>query len=476
MTDVNYSQTADLDEAQKTTEDVAIQTSENVKKFIVESLKGGLTILFTCIISFYLIYSCKLAHANILPTDKNCYPYTNQEPKIVYNPINIFTNFPFSQPRVSMKIKFTDYKSPFVDSLMTNFRDIKADQQSGFIINFAVAVIESTFVTTYGCYNTILSFLNSLPEFLLLIFGKEITTLVVIIGIFVSIVSFIFYWFSNIHWMFKKNTSIIIDTDGEVYYKCGTPQWSSVRWKSPDPKMPGKSEWISVLLGVGCVLICLLVFNIALGLLPFIAIAFNLFIIFSFFSYPIELGNTEDDLSFSTLPNLFSYFFKYNKLIIMILFSYNLVKNAYNILGTTAAGVCLVIVLIIYFSRILDMFVQNKGERGAMINDIRPVRELCPKPDTSENCVTPTTILDGKFSSASQIKSEAANEAAKHGMAQPINPNNMNQGMGMGQGMGMVQGMPPQTGGIKKKFAYVHGKQLMKKLKMFNKKYGKFLV
>jgi hypothetical protein len=487
--------TSQLDQAQQTNNVQNTDYLNKVQQFISNTLAAGIIILICSIFSFYLIYFCKLAHSNVLPIDINCYPYTKNEPKINYLPINIFSNAPFTSPRESMKIKFPDYKNLFVDSWLRPLRDYKANQTSGFFGNFCVSVIESTIVNIYNYYDSILSFFNSLPEFLLVILGPLAFIITIILGVFCGIFSFIFHWLRNLPWMMKKNTSIIIDTDGEVYYKCGYPQWSPVRWDSPDPKKPNEGEWKSCILGVFLqIMVGFLLFSLV-GFLPFISVGINIFCIISFFSYNVQIGNSVDDLKDSSVNELFTYFYKYHKINLMILFSYNLLTNAYKYLGGFAAAICLVIIIAIYFSKAINMFIAPKGIRTPMVDDERPTRGLCPTPDITGNCVTPTSILDGKFTSKSQLTAEAQATDAKQGLTsaqmtqeiKAMGSSGMGMGMGSGMGMGMGSGMgmgmgtgmgsgTGQYGGKNKKMPKIKDTELIKKIKKFNKKYGKFLI
>jgi len=497
------SQTSSLDQAQQSSSQQAENTVNNTKQFVIDTLVIGLRLLITCILSFLLIYACKIAHANILPIDKNAYPYTDQEPKVTPVLINMFPNLPFVSERYSMKVRFPDYKNSFVDGLLTNFKDYKADQHSSCVTNFFISTIESTIIIIYKYYNYVLSFLNFVPEFILVIFGPKLVTIIGAVGAIVGSLSFGLHWVANLPWLMKKNTSIIVDTDGEIYYKCGLPQWAPVRWTSPDPKKPKEGEWPIVILRIMLVGIFMLLLIPLLFFLPLVSAAFNLFCVVSFFSYDVEVGNTVDDMQVSTLTKLFGYFFKYNKTIIMALFSFKVLINAYSTLGSHAMIACAVVLLIIYFSGVFDMFVENKGDRGELAPETRPNRPLAKKPDTSENCITPTSILNGKFASKEVNQALAGEEAAKMGMSGPMNANS---GMGMGGmgmggmgmggmgmggmgmgGMGMgneppLPGatgsapMPGQQGGGSKKIVNIRSDRLIKKIKTFNKKYAKFLV
>ena len=55
-------------------------------------------IIFLIIVVYYassglVLYACKLAQSNILPTDIHCFPYTETKPDIQPIQTNIFTTF-----------------------------------------------------------------------------------------------------------------------------------------------------------------------------------------------------------------------------------------------------------------------------------------------------------------------------------------------------------------------------------------------
>jgi hypothetical protein len=118
--------TAELDEAQKEPQTERAEYLENVQKFIKSTLVSGFNLLLWCILSLLVIYICKLAQSNILPTDVNCYPYTDEkghEPEKV--PIQIFPNMFFNKPRKAMLLEFPDTKNYFIDYIVKSFKEYK---------------------------------------------------------------------------------------------------------------------------------------------------------------------------------------------------------------------------------------------------------------------------------------------------------------------------------------------------------------
>ena len=78
MSDSNN--TSAIDEKKSNSEGGTSNKDPNYGKF----LSSLLIILFVFIyfsFSGFILYACKIAQSNVLPTDKNCYPYTDIKPE-----------------------------------------------------------------------------------------------------------------------------------------------------------------------------------------------------------------------------------------------------------------------------------------------------------------------------------------------------------------------------------------------------------
>lgn len=396
------SDTEKLDEAQKEPETERSEYFKNVLKFIGGTIGSVLWILLGCLISVLVIYCCKLAQSNILPTDINCSPYTDElghEPEKIQT--QIFTNMFFNKERKAMILDFPDPKNTWLEYLIKGCKEYKVKPKSSFYGNFAVAVFEGLLVGNLGFYNTIFSILNQFPEFLLVIFGPGILGFILFINSFYNAFSICYHWLSNLKWMWKKNN--IIKTDektGNIEYDKYTkddmkphgytngdpkpPEWIDVHWdpiKNPlydlenadpsDPEDPkgqefikDSSEWVSCSLAwvlaftLGWMIILAL---ISQGLL-IVSSGFGLFFIGLFLMYKINLAGKKASIS-----DLLINFFKYNKLIIMIIFSFYVLTNAYAFLGSTSAGFAALTLFCIYYFKIIEMFVPVKTDKDERI-------------------------------------------------------------------------------------------------------------
>ena len=76
----------------------------NILSFIRSLIHLILVVLLYFSGSSLILYMCKLAQSNILPTEQECFPYTDNKPNITPIKTNIFTTF--TDPEMSMKLEF----------------------------------------------------------------------------------------------------------------------------------------------------------------------------------------------------------------------------------------------------------------------------------------------------------------------------------------------------------------------------------
>ena len=81
--------TSTIDEKKIESEGGTTKDSPSYGKFLASLL----IIVFVLIyfgISSYVLYACKIAQSNLLPTDIDCFPYTDNQPEITPIETNIF--------------------------------------------------------------------------------------------------------------------------------------------------------------------------------------------------------------------------------------------------------------------------------------------------------------------------------------------------------------------------------------------------
>ena len=421
MTDYNNS-TAELDEAQKDPKTTSEEYGDKLKNFITNTLTSGIKLIIYCIIGLLIIYLCKIAQSNVLPTDINCYPYTDEKG---HDPekINtfIFTNLFFSKPRKAMILEFPNINNSFINSTLKYFNEYKDNPKSTFLGNFFVNIFQSLFVKNFNYYNTMFSFINQIPEFLLVIFGYYLGILVFVLGTLMNVIFLCYYWFSNLGWFLKKNVNVKVNEETGEIIPLGKPKWVDLRWQAKLDKnnepIEGTSEWSSFLIGIILIIvfIWILIFSFFLQFFSIFGAVFSIYCLVACFMYESKLAGKSINFT-----DLFVYLFKYNKLIIMTMFSYSVISSAYYSLGPTSAGFAVLTLFCIYYFKIIEMFVPVKSDSDERveveINSKQAYKVPCdppPEENKETNNVSKTKSTSSKIASTGTTKSTTDSGSTK---------------------------------------------------------------
>ena len=324
----------------------------NIGSFITSVI-----VMFIVITVYYtgsglILYACKLAQSNILPTDVHCSPYTDSEPNIQPIKTNIFTTGGESPLSMKLSFPYNEYNSK--NYILDMFREYKNEPRSNFLANYLISMIETIINFNYSAFNKILDMLNGLPEIILVIFGPVIVAFISTLIFIVDHFYLIYLWFAQMGWFFKTNTN-----DSGT----GNPKWEDVTFMSPF------NYWCAVWL---VILFCILFFFS----LPFITILASLsmsWCIFSCITYKAEMGGK----IISALP-IIKDTFKYYKTLIMSILSFFVVVNAFGKLGTIPGIFSILTLLLIYFGIIsIDLFNPSSKENLSPVVSFNQAKKTC---------------------------------------------------------------------------------------------------
>ena len=173
------------------------------------------------------------------------------------------------------------------------------------------------------------------------------------------------------------------------------------------------------------------------------AMGINAFCGIFLLTYNIKLNGKD-----SSVTSLFPYFFKYNKLLIMGLFSLFSVTNAYTFLGPKYAVFAVLTLVAIYRFKIIEMFVlpTDNTEREVVTMRTNIAKKMCAINEKGE---TGYKIMGGN------------NQPIPS--AQPI------------QSVTTEPSAPEKIGGGRKSIVKIKSSHIMKELEKFNNKYGSYL-
>jgi hypothetical protein len=331
------------------------ESSSSNKGDYISNITGFLSsvvVIFLAITIYYtesglILYVCKLAQSNILPTDVHCYPYTDSDPNIQPIETNIFTTG--GEKPLSMKLKFPYNENSSKNYILDMFRKYKNEPRSNFLANYFISIVETVIHFNYSAFNTILDMLNGLPEILIVIFGPVIVAFISTFILIADHLYIIYLWFAQMGWFFKTNTN-----DSGT----GNPKWEEVTFISPF------NYWCAIWL---IIFFCILFFlALYLGVITSLASFSMMWCIFSCITYKAEMGGK----MISGLQ-IVRDVFKYYKSTIMGIFSFFVIVSAFSKLGTIPGLFSILVLGLIYFGIIsIDLFNQiSKNNLSPLVSD-----------------------------------------------------------------------------------------------------------
>lgn len=305
--------------------------ASDVVSFITTIISIFIVVLLYFSGSSLILYVCKLAQSNILPTEENCYPYTESKPTVQPIKINIFTTF--TDPEMSMKMEFPydDFNSS--NKALDMFRKYKNKPNSHFLANYFISIVEQLMNFNYSAINTVMNTLNGLPEMLLVWLGPIIVGFLFAIMSIINLLYTVYLWFANMNWFFKTN----VNDTGD-----GMPKWEEVTLTSP-------VDWG---LGVGLVILFAVLFLLGFGLISLIPFFILCYCCLTCLFYKSML-NGKKSSALTVIKDLLKYY----KLTIVGIISFFVVSLAFSKLGLVPGIFSIITLGLIYWGILaIDLF------------------------------------------------------------------------------------------------------------------------
>ena len=336
-------------------------------------------VLFLIVLAYFgwsglILYMCKLAQSNILPTNERCFPYTDKKlTQINEIETNIFpTTSEESKTPLSMKMRFPyagntkEGKYNEGNQLIDILRKYKNRGDSNFIANYLISIIEPIISFNYTSFTYVFNMLNGFPELFVVVFGPIIVG--IITGILFACDWFysIWLWFVNMSWFFKTN---------ENETGTGKPQWVDVTLISPFNY--GSAIGLIILFSI-------LFFLIGIGgLLPVLSFVLVAYCLLSCLSYK-SIFNNEKSNAFTILLSVLKYY----KNIVMLIFCIFVLSLVFSMFGTYSGVISMAIIGLIYSGMLIhsDIFKSKHQENLTPLVSYEKATKNCienePKQDT----------------------------------------------------------------------------------------------
>ena len=317
-------------------------------------------VVITVAIGSMIMYSCKVAQANIIPTDVGCSPFVNNPPSIKEIKINNnVTNV--EGELLSQKISFPyeiNKKNMFFDFL----RRYKEKPSSSSLANYFITIIEAIAVFDFTAYNMFYNTMNDAPELFVIFFGPIITFLYSILIHIISLAYICYLWFSKMSWFFKENTN---KTDK------GSPHWKSISVLQP------------IQYGIALLLVFLFFLLFWLSLFTIFPALTFMIMLFCFGSILGMTAINEKNQKYSFL-NCIKDIFKFKKDMIMTILSFFVIAASFNYMGIQAGAMAMVTLILVYFNIIpIQVFSVKKPDFLSELVSYHQAAKKCnPLPET----------------------------------------------------------------------------------------------
>jgi hypothetical protein len=305
--------------------------TSNIVSFVISMITVIIVVLLYFSGSSLILFVCKLAQSNILPTQHNCYPYTEGKPDIQPIKTNIFPTF--TDPEMSMKLEFPYDNYNASNTILDMFREYKNQPNSNFLANYLISIIEDLISFNYSAINIMMNAVNNLPEYLVVWFGPMIAGFLFAFTLLLNFPYLICVWFLNMSWFFKTN---------ENDENSGSPKWRDISIMSP-------LHW---LIGSGLVILFTNIMLFGYGFVLSIAYPILCYCCLTCLLYK-GVMNDKNTSPFTIIKELLKYY----KISVVGLITVCFISLAFAKLGFIPGILSIITTLIVYFGVIsIDIF------------------------------------------------------------------------------------------------------------------------
>jgi hypothetical protein len=288
-----------------------------------------------------ILYGTRVAQANVLPTDFNCFPYTDTMAQVKEVIVN--TDIIKSKGgKFSVKLKFPsgpdDSNTTILKSgLIAYFRNLKQSPDAISIYLYIATILHSLLSVNLSLLNTVYNMMNG---------GLTETLIIFLSPLIIFILLFILFFGNNFYlvYLFFYNTWLF-------YCDKSEPVNGKVTWAQTEDNHMWNSGWILRSLCI-VFLVWLLLSTVGMLLLPVLSIfavvySFILPIFMEAEIIPSDASNKKKTVY--TYKNMLINILKYKMNILMYIISFIVVTDAYSTLGTYECMAAILVCILLYF-------------------------------------------------------------------------------------------------------------------------------
>ena len=214
----------------------AITNGINWPVIAKDVLNFSLQLIATFLIGSRILFACKVAQANFLPTDLECMPYApsndkespeydDKEPRSNIDVMYKYDKDTDGYKVYSTKIAFQINEHTSSNGILDMIRRTEYDPKVDPMIKFICVVVKKIFAFNFSGISGLLNFMNStLNESAIILIGAILLRYYVMIVYFISAIVAIILCITNAGWLMKSNKN---NQKGYAHMKADKPVWRS---------------------------------------------------------------------------------------------------------------------------------------------------------------------------------------------------------------------------------------------------------
>ena len=282
------------------------------------------------VIGTTMVYSGKVAQSNILPTDINCFPYTNLQP--VIEKVDIDINIVKTKDGVySTKLEFDPVKNMKImeEGFLGFLKRMTENKDSGHFYLYICSLFQGVISNNLYMNNVYYNVLNStFSESIILILLPHFNIFWFILTFIINFIYIVYSWFKNLYLFYSKKTVV----NDKSVWEDGESMWS----------------FTNVFKSMFMIFIAFIIF-VSFGIGMIIPVLTLITSVYSIIMPMFMEATVKDKGKPYTFSSALLDVFKYKISLIMYIITYYIISGTYSKFGSTTTGISFIAFIILLF-------------------------------------------------------------------------------------------------------------------------------
>jgi hypothetical protein len=334
-------------EQKKQNNNKSSQAGNQAGDFFTNLLSKFKNLFFVILVGSIVLYGARVSQSNILPTDYNCFPYTDVIPIIGKAIINTDIVKSKELGEISTKIIFPfepDHvnRNVLKEGFISYFKNLKQSKDSNTLYLYISTIIHSLLSVNISLFNTVYNMMNSNLTETIIIFLSPIVMIILFMLLFFGNSFYLVYLFLYNTCLFYSTKTVDLTTDKASWeQKEDDSMWTFGMFFFGN-------WWKSILIIIGVLFFLSTIGGFLLPILSVFAILYS-FLLPLFMEAELYNPDNPSKKTPYTFKTAFMNILKYKMSIIMYIISFIVISDAFSTLGVYAGVMAIIVCLLLYF-------------------------------------------------------------------------------------------------------------------------------